>query len=50
MISALPDGLGLPSEAYWIAWFWVCALPVLPVSWSFTHWMELSPVWEDSAY
>src|SRR5918995_3850902 len=28
-------------------WLRVWALPVLPVSWSFTHWMELSPSWVD---
>src|SRR5215207_1903966 len=28
-------------------WLRVWALPVLPVSWSFEHWMELSPSWVD---
>src|SRR5918997_1870839 len=28
-------------------WLRLWALPVLPVSWSFTHWMELSPSWVD---
>src|SRR5918995_2467746 len=28
-------------------WLRVWALPVLPVSWSLEHWMELSPSWVD---
>src|SRR5918993_3607966 len=30
-------------------WLRLWALPVLPVSWSFEHWMELSPSWVDEA-
>src|SRR5918999_4089398 len=30
-------------------WLRVWALPVLPVSWSLEHWMELSPSWVDEA-
>src|ERR671911_2845063 len=30
-------------------WLRVWALPVLPVSWSLEHWMELLPSWVDEA-
>ena len=45
VIVALPDGETEPSLAYCRPWLRVWALPVLPVSWSFAHWMELSPSW-----